>query len=74
MSSQLFLVKSGHEEFRWAAVGAFNATFYLVQAAELLAGESTITLMGFDIRDGMRMSGRLRRSTPIQPSLLRPRA
>jgi hypothetical protein len=46
---------------RWAAVGAFDAGFYAVQAIELLAGAVNLVLMGMNIRDGLRMSGRLRR-------------
>jgi hypothetical protein len=46
---------------RWAAVGAFDAGFYVTQAIELLAGAVNLVLMGLNIRDGMRMSGRLRR-------------
>jgi len=48
---------------RWAAAGAFDATFYIVQAVELLAGASNLTLMGLNIRDGLRLSGRLRSSS-----------
>ena len=46
---------------RWAAAGAFDVGFYAVQAIELLAGAVNLVLMGMNIRDGMRMSGRLRR-------------
>lgn len=45
---------------RWAAAGAFDTTFYAVQSLELLAGAVNLTLMGMNIRDGMRMSGRFR--------------
>lgn len=45
---------------RWAAAGAFDATFYLVQGFELLAGAVNLTLMGLNIRDGLRLSGRFR--------------
>jgi Na+/H+ antiporter NhaA len=43
---------------RWAAAGAFDNTFYVVQAFELLAGAVNLTLMGLNIRDGLKMSGR----------------
>jgi hypothetical protein len=46
---------------RWAATGAFDVGFFAVQAIELLAGAVNLALMGMNIRDGMRMSGRLRR-------------
>lgn len=45
---------------RWAAAGTFDTGFYVVQAIELLAGATNLTLMGLNIRDGLRMSGRLR--------------
>ena len=45
-----------------AAVGDFDSVFYAVQAAELLAGAINLTLMGLNIRDGLKMSGRFRRA------------
>lgn len=45
---------------RWAAAGTFDATFYWVQGVEFLAGAVNLALMGLNIRDGLRMSGRLR--------------
>ena len=45
---------------RWASSGSFDTAFYLVQSAELLAGAVNLTLMGLNIRDGIRMSGRFR--------------
>lgn len=45
---------------RWAATGTFDSVFYLVQGLELLAGATNLTLMGLNIRDGFRMSGRFR--------------
>jgi len=47
---------------RWAAAGTFDATFYLVQGLEFLAGATNLGLMGLNIRDGLRMSGRFRKS------------
>jgi hypothetical protein len=47
---------------RWAAVGTFDTTFYLVQGLELLGGVTNLGLMGLNIRDGLKMSGRLRKS------------
>jgi hypothetical protein len=41
--------------------GAFDATFYAVQVVELLAGAVNLTLLGLSMRDGMRLTGRLRR-------------
>ncbi|WP_342595081.1 hypothetical protein AAGT95_21470 [Salinicola lusitanus] len=48
---------------RWASAGAFDTAFYLVQGAELLAGATNLVLMGMNMRDGFKMSGRFRRST-----------
>jgi len=45
---------------RWAAAGSFDSTFYIVQAIELLAGATNLVLMGLNIRDGFKMSGRFR--------------
>lgn len=50
---------------RWAAAGAFDATFYAVQTLELLAGALNLGLMGLNVRDGLRMSGRLRPEAPV---------
>ncbi len=49
---------------RWAAAGSFDTSFYLVQAIELIAGATNLTLMGLNARDGMRMTGRLRNRSP----------
>jgi len=47
---------------RWAAAGTFDTTFYLVQGLEFLAGATNLGLMGLNIRDGLKMSGRFRKS------------
>jgi hypothetical protein len=52
---------------RWAAAGTFDTTFYVVQTLELLVGVVNLTLMGMNIRDGMKMSGRFRASKMIAP-------
>ena len=49
----------------WAAAGTFDTTFYGVQALELLVGAVNLTLMGMNIRDGLKMSGRLRPSQKV---------
>jgi hypothetical protein len=43
-----------------AAHGEFGIPFYAVQAIELVAGAINLTLMAFNIRDGLRLTGRLR--------------
>ena len=47
---------------QWAAVGAFDTKFYIVQGIELFAGATNIMLMGMNMRDGFRMRGRFGRS------------
>ena len=37
----------------------FDSLFYSIQAIELLAGAVNLALMSLDIRDGLRLSGRL---------------
>ena len=43
-----------------ANAGEFDTTFYAVQGLELIAGAANLTLMGLNIRDGLKMTGRLR--------------
>ncbi|MCP4407076.1 MAG: hypothetical protein GY807_04820 [Gammaproteobacteria bacterium] len=45
---------------QWASAGAFDTKFYLVQGLELIAGAVNLTLMGMNIRDGLKMTGRMR--------------
>jgi hypothetical protein len=58
-----------------AAAGDFGTTFYAVQAIELVAGATNLTLMGLNIRDGFRLTkgrrkgAKTRASTPL-PSVL----
>lgn len=44
-----------------ASAGAFDTSFYAVQALELLAGATNLTLLGFNMRDGLRLTGKLSR-------------
>jgi hypothetical protein len=55
---------------RWASAGSFHTTFYVVQALELLAGATNVTLLALNVRDGLRLTGRLRASAaaPGRPS------
>lgn len=52
---------------QWASAGSFDTRFYLVQAAELLAGAINLTLMGLNMRDGLRLSGRVREASHAAP-------
>ena len=45
-----------------AAAGEFDGTFYAIQTVELIAGAANLTMMGLNIRDGLRMTGKIRRS------------
>ncbi|MGI6245311.1 MAG: hypothetical protein ACOYJQ_06045 [Pseudochelatococcus sp.] len=44
-----------------AKASEFDTVFYAVQALELAAGATNITLLGLNMRDGLKMKGRLRR-------------
>ena len=44
-----------------AGAGEFDAWFYSVQILELCAGALNLTLRGLNIRDGLRMKGRIGR-------------
>ena len=41
-----------------AAAGRFDASFYAVQAVELLVGAVQLALMGLNFRDGRRLAGK----------------
>jgi hypothetical protein len=43
-----------------AKAAEFDAVFYTVQALELAAGATNITLLGVNMRDGLALKGRLR--------------
>jgi len=49
----------------WAAAGAFDTKFYVLQLIELAAGATNLTLMAMNIRDGLKMSGRM----PARPNV-----
>jgi hypothetical protein len=44
-----------------ARAAEFDAGFYAVQALELAAGAANITLLSLNMRDGLKLKGRLRR-------------
>ena len=48
-----------------AAASVFNAIFYAVQGVELIAGAINIWLMGLNIRDGLLLTGRIRKKRPL---------
>lgn len=45
-----------------AADGTFDTWFYSIQVVELVAGAINLSLMGLNIRDGLRLSGRIKRT------------
>jgi len=51
-----------------AGAAEFDAGFYAAQTLELAAGAANIALLGLNMRDGLKMRGRLRRK-PAQFSL-----
>jgi len=51
---------------QWAAAGSFKTEFYMVQGIELLAGIINLTLMSFNMRDGLKMSCKLRPNKEIK--------
>ncbi|TQV89545.1 hypothetical protein [Aliikangiella coralliicola] len=46
---------------QWASSGLYDTRFYTVQVVELLAGAINLTLMSMNMRDGLVMTGKLRR-------------
>lgn len=44
-----------------ANIAEFDVTFYSVQALEIVAGAVNLTLLALNMRDGLKMKGRLRR-------------
>lgn len=57
----LVLIPSASYLASKARVGDFDAAFYAVQALELAAGAANITLLALNMRDGLKMTGWLRR-------------
>jgi hypothetical protein len=52
-----------------ARAAEFDTSFYAVQALELVAGAANLTLLGLNMRDGLRMKGRLRRALRTSQSV-----
>ncbi|MCP4046198.1 MAG: hypothetical protein GY732_09440 [Gammaproteobacteria bacterium] len=42
-----------------AAAGIFDTWFYAIQVLELVAGAANLSMMGLNIRDGLKMTGRI---------------
>lgn len=55
----LVLIPSAFYLASKARAGTFDTGFYIVQALELIAGATNLTLLGLNMRDGLRLTGRL---------------
>lgn len=55
----LILLPSAFALASMANAGRFDALFYAVQALELLAGAVNVVLIALNMRDGLRLGGRL---------------
>ncbi|MCL4748185.1 MAG: hypothetical protein KJZ83_22650 [Burkholderiaceae bacterium] len=64
------LLPSAYVLASWANAGRFDSTFYVLQGVELVAGAINITLLVLNMRDGLRLTGRLspKRSEPVPVS------
>ncbi|MCP4183407.1 MAG: hypothetical protein GY761_08825 [Hyphomicrobiales bacterium] len=51
-----------------AAAGIFDTWFYAIQVLELVAGAANLTMMGLNIRDGLKMTGRVE-SAPVRQAV-----
>lgn len=60
MNGLLVLLPSAIFLDQWATAGSFDTKFYAVQGLELLAGAINLALMGMNMRDGLKMTGKLR--------------
>ncbi len=54
----LILIPAAFFLEKWAAAGSFDAKFYIVQIAELVAGATNLFLMGLQARDGRKLTGK----------------
>jgi hypothetical protein len=55
----LVLLPSAFVLASWANAGRFDGVFYALQGVELLAGAVNFTLLMLNMRDGLKLSGRL---------------
>lgn len=46
----------------------FDTSFYIVQTIELVAGATNMTMLGLNMRDGLKMKGRFR-TRPARPPI-----
>ena len=55
-----------------AAAGDFDAVFYIIQTIELAGGALNLTLMGLNIRDGLKMTGKIGGASPASTDAHQP--
>ena len=60
----LILLPSAFMLALWANAGRFDALFYFLQSIELLAGGINISLIVMNMRDGLKLKGRLKIKRP----------
>ena len=58
----LILLPSAFYLYGKAAAGEMDTTFYALQIVELVAGAANFSLLAMNFRDGLKLSGRLRRN------------
>jgi hypothetical protein len=65
----LVLLPSAFVLASWANAGRFDGAFYALQGVELVAGAVNIVLLVLNMRDGLRLTGRVspKRSVPASP-------
>lgn len=61
----LVLLPSAFVLASWANAGRFDGVFYALQGVELLAGAVNISLLVLNMRDGLKLSGRLTPKRPV---------
>lgn len=61
----LVLLPSAFVLASWADAGRFDGAFYALQGVELLAGAANIALLALNMRDGLRLGGRLAPKPPM---------
>jgi hypothetical protein len=64
----LVLLPSAFVLASWANAGRFDGAFYALQGVELLAGAVNITLLLLNMRDGLRLTGRLSPKRSVPPA------
>ena len=60
----LVLLPSAWVLASWANAGRFDGVFYALQGVELVAGAANMTLLVLNMRDGLRLAGRLSPKRP----------